>query len=111
MGGPQAAIAVQVHELEGPGQVGMLCCVGAMLLPRELKKYGHDPKCRVIFVLKGQAALRQMGLAAVGHATHGTEVAPVQQDNVEHTLHHPRDQRDWEHAVGGARSAMHCHRL
>jgi hypothetical protein len=32
MGGPQAAPAVQVHKLEGPGQVQVLGCIQTVLL-------------------------------------------------------------------------------
>jgi hypothetical protein len=93
--------------------VGTLRCVGAVLLPRKLEQYGHDLKRQSIPIPEGQAALPGMGLATNGHVTHGTEVTPVQQDDVECTQHHPRDQiaREGEHAVGGAWSVIRCHRF
>ena len=93
--------------LEGPSRVGMLYCIGAVLLPRELEQYG-DPECRSIPIPEGQAAIHGVRLSAVSQATHGTEVAPVQQDVVERTQHRPRDQiaREGEHATGGVQSAI-----
>ena len=71
--------------------------------------YGHDPvRWSKVPIPKGQATLRRVGLAAVGRATHGDEVLPVQQDVVKCTRHSPRDQIAGEGKQSAIASPWFC---